>query len=85
MAVEDDLPAPVFVNTLAVNGFVNGNINLAFSQARWYPKENDDEKMVVAIAEPIVVDLRMDLRCAQQVYDAIGAILEANTKPAVTN
>lgn len=76
-----DNPEPTFVNTLAVHGFVNGNLNLAFSQARWYPQTFEGE-VKVAIEEPIVVDLRMDLRCAQQLCDALTRILEENTKPA---
>ncbi len=76
------LPDPLFVNTLAVNGFLNGIINLAFSNARWYPQQVGDE-VKVAIDEPIVVDLRLDLHCAQQVYDALGRLIEQNTKPKV--
>jgi len=77
--------APIFVNTLTVHGFLNGNVNLAFSQARWFPQAAHDGEVRVALYEPIVVDLRMDLRCAQQIYDALGKILEENTKEKVVN
>lgn len=79
-----DLPTPIFVNTLALNGFVNGVLNVAFSQARWYPRD-EGGKTIVAIDQPIVVDLRMDLACAQQLQAALVEIIEANTKPKVTS
>jgi len=69
--------APTFVNTLAVNGFMNGIINLAFSSASWFPEDGK-----VAVAEPITVDLRMDLACAQALRDALDRIIQQNTKPA---
>lgn len=72
--------APTFVNTLAVNGFLNGNVNLAFSAAHWYPVLVDG-KSQVGISEPIVLDLRMDLSCAQALRDALDRILSEQTKP----
>lgn len=69
---------PTFVNTLAVNGFLNGICNLAFSTASWFPEDGK-----VGVSEPITVDLRMDLACAQAVRDALDRIIEQNTKPAV--
>ncbi len=71
---------PTFVNTLAVNGFMNGVCNLAFSVAHWYPSIQDG-KPVVAVSEPIVLDLRMDLACAQAVRDALDRIISEQTKP----
>lgn len=76
-----DQVSPIFVNTLQVNGFLNGVINLAFSTAKWYPSR-DGDKMIVAVSEPITVDLRMDLATAQAVRDALDRIIEANTKPS---
>ena len=75
---------PIFVNTLQVNGFLNGVLNLAFSSAQWYPAPDldDSTKITVAVSEPITVDLRMDLLCAQQLRDALDRIIEANTSPA---
>lgn len=79
-----DQGRPIFVNTLQVSGFLNGVINLAFSTARWYPAPDPDDstKVIVAVTEPIAVDLRMDLACAQNLRDALDRIIEANTKPA---
>lgn len=71
----------VFVNTLAVSGFNNGIINLAFTTASFLPKE-DAGKAVVAIDEFVSANLRFDLYCAQQIRDALDVIIANNTKPA---
>ena len=76
-----DVPI-TFVTGLAVRGFNNGNINLALSVAQFLPEEIDGKVQVTA-QEVIVANLRMDLFCAQQVYEAIGKILEDQTKPVV--
>ena len=70
-----------FVNTLAVRGFSNGNVNLAFSVAQFLPEDIDGRVQVTA-QEVIVSNLRMDLYCAQQVYEALGKILADQTRPA---
>ena len=70
-----------FVNSLAVRGFSNGVLNLAFSTAQFLPQEIDG-KVQVGTQEIITANLRMDLFCAQQVYEAIGKILADQTKPA---
>lgn len=87
MAIDpDDLPTPTFVNTLAVSGFMNGNINLSLAATRWYPSQDGEGDVAVAADEVIMVDLRFDLRCAQQIRDALDRIIDMNTKPpAVTN
>lgn len=69
---------PLIVNTLAVNGFLNGVINLAYSTAHWFPAEDGKS---VSVAEPITVDLRMDLACAMTTRDALDRIIEAQTRP----
>lgn len=79
-----DLPTPILVNSVAVNGFLNGICNFAFSALQWYPETVDDETKVRTM-EKIVVDLRMDLFCAQQLRDALDRIIEANTRPKVSN
>jgi hypothetical protein len=70
----------IFTTSLAVRGFNNGVVNLALQQAQFLP-ENVDGKVQVTAQEVIVANLRMDLFCAQQVYEAIGKILEDQTKP----
>lgn len=70
-------PDICFVNTMTVSGFLNGICNLSFTTARF-----------TAVGDKVEPDeypslyLRMDLACAQQVHDALGKIIEANTKPA---
>jgi hypothetical protein len=71
----------IFTTSLAVRGFSNGVVNIALQQAQYLPEEIDG-KMQVTTQEVIVANLRMDLYCAQQVYEAIGKILAEQTKPA---
>jgi hypothetical protein len=74
--------APViFVNSLAVSGFQNGIINLAFNQSQFLPEERNGE-MIVTTQDQIVVQLRMDLYCVQQLHTSIGKIIAEQTKPA---
>lgn len=73
-----------FVNTLAVSGFNNGVINLAFTTASFVPQE-DGDKVIVAVNEFISANLRMDLFCAQQLRDALDKIIEQNTKLGAVN
>lgn len=77
---DDKNVVPTFVNTLAVSGFNNGVINLAFSTARFVPVQEDD-KTVVAVDGFISANLRMDLFCAQQLMDALSKIISDQTKP----
>lgn len=86
MAIDlDNLPAPTFVNMVSVNGFMNGVVNMSLGVQRWYPSPNADGTMVVEADELILVDLRFDLFCAQQMRDALDRIISENTKPAMTN
>jgi len=71
----------IFVNSLAVRGFANGVINLALSTAQFLP-ETIDGKTQVSAQEVITANLRMDLYCAQQVYEALGKIIQEQTVPA---
>jgi hypothetical protein len=75
-----DVPV-IFVNSLAVRGFGNGIVNLAFSTALFLP-DMVDGKVQVTSQEVITANLRMDLYCAQQVYEALGKIIQEQTKPA---
>lgn len=71
-----------FVNSVAVSGFGNGVLNIAFSTAAYTPSIDDKGNTIVAVNEFISANLRMDLFCAQQVYEALGKILQEQTKPA---
>jgi hypothetical protein len=73
----------VFVNSLAVRGFLNGVINLAFNSAKFLPEVVDGETKVTS-QDVITANLRMDLYCAQQVYEALGKIIQEQTKPAAS-
>ncbi len=75
-----DVPV-IFCTSLAVRGFNNGVCNIALQQAQYLPEEIDG-KMQVATQEVIVANLRMDLYCAQQVYEALGKIIAEQTAPS---
>jgi hypothetical protein len=76
----NEIVHPTFVNTLVVNGHLNGIVNLSFSYAHWFPHSVEGE-VKISVTEPIVLDLRMDLATAQAVHAALGTIIETNTKP----
>jgi hypothetical protein len=69
-----------FVNTVEVNGVLNGVVNLAFGTCQFLPETKEGET-IVAPAVEITANLRMDLYCAKQLHDALGRILAENTKP----
>jgi len=77
MSETKDTPL-IFVNSVGVQGSLNGIVNLLLSQARFMPNNAGEVKIEIVH----VVDLRFDLYCAQQIHDAIGKILEDQTKPA---
>jgi hypothetical protein len=66
----------VFVNTLEVQGTLNGVVNLLFATAKFIPDGAE-----VAVQKSHTLDLRFDLFCAQSVHDALTKILADNTKP----
>jgi hypothetical protein len=72
----------VFVNSVTQAGFLNGIYNVAFSTAQYIPQADDTGRMVAAVCEVISANLRMDLLCAQQLYDSLGKVLAEQTKPA---
>lgn len=74
----------VYVTNLAVNGFLNGIVNLCFTTAHFLPMQREGETVVVT-AETVSANLRFDLNVAQQIHDALGRILEDHVKPKVTN
>lgn len=71
----------IFVNTVAVNGFLNGNLNVCFTTNSFEPTLDADGKAIVSAEQHVTANLRMDLYCAQQLHAAIGAILEKQTAP----
>lgn len=74
-------PDVTFVNTLAVHGFLNGNVNLSFRTARWsLAFDPSTQKPVVDADEYDSLFLRMDLKCAQEVRDALDKILSEHTQ-----
>lgn len=83
-------PEVVFVNSLAAWGFLNGILNLAFSTFQFLPEpvqdpETGEWETKIVPSEVVTANLRMDLYTAQQLRDALDAIIEKNTKPKVTN
>jgi hypothetical protein len=81
-----------YVNELEASGIVNGVINMAFSTYAFVPElvplEDQIEgepKVIVGVSPEITVNIRFDLRLAQIMRDRLDALIEANTKPKVTN
>jgi hypothetical protein len=81
--MEKEVPI-TYVTGIATYGFLNGIINVAFTTARWLPREVEEEVKIVPYLA-ITADLRLDLNVAQELYKALGDLIEANTKPKVTN
>ena len=79
-----DEPKVIFVNTMTVSGFLNGNCNLTFTTARWSARSRDGEVYVDA-NEYESLFLRMDLNCATQVRDALDKIIAQQSKPGTVN
>jgi hypothetical protein len=73
----DERSKVVFVNSVAQAGFLNGIYNVAFSTAEFVPGEKGPEAR-----EFISANLRMDLLCAQQLYESLGKVIADQTKPA---
>lgn len=68
----------VFINQLVGSGHLNGVVNITLAVAQFTPGvDNKIEPDLVIAAR-----LRMDLFCAQQLRDALTAILEQALKPA---
>jgi hypothetical protein len=68
-----------FASAVGGSGFLNGVINLTLVTTRWTPEALGAEM----VPPDLVVSsrLRFDLKCAQDIRDALNAIIEANTKP----
>ena len=63
-----------FVNQVVGSGFVNGVINVTFATANFSPRTTEgpiDPDLVITSR------LRMDLFCAQQLYETLGKQLAA--------
>lgn len=73
-------PDVTFVNHVSVSGFLNGVVNLSLGRVRW-EAEGDTVKASVEAG----ADLRFDLYCAQQIRDALDAIIEQQITPPKAN
>ena len=70
-----------FVNDVVASGSLNGVVNLTFATALFSPGEDNkvDPDLVISSR------LRMDLYCAQNLYAALGKILENPGRPTLSN
>lgn len=72
LPIGDPYKAPtVFVNQMVGSGYLNGVVNLTLATAQFTPNHagSVDPDMVITSR------LRMDLFCAQQLYEALGKII----------
>lgn len=76
----DTKPPVIFVNQLEVCGFLNGVANIAFSTNHFLPEKGGAAGDKVVPMPEVTLNVRMDLWCLQQLHDAIGNILESQTK-----
>lgn len=69
-------PQSTFVNQLVGSGHLNGVVNCTFATANFTPNNNGgiDADLVITSR------LRMDLFCAQQLYERLGAIISETVK-----
>lgn len=76
--VSDPMNVPVtFVSNVVASGQLNGVINVAFGLYRFTPGVDGNVEPDLAIG----ARLRMDVQCAEQLYEALGSILQ-KLKPA---
>lgn len=84
MAEEKDAALPisdpyktqtVWVNQLVGSGHLNGVVNLTFATAQFTPVDGVVQPDLVITART-----RMDLFCAQQLYERLGAIIQETVK-----
>jgi hypothetical protein len=72
-----------FANDIAGIGFLNGVVNVTFTQARWTPESLNATQFPI---DSIVVGrVRFDLNVAQNLHHLLGQIIEQNTKPNTLN
>ena len=66
----------VFVNQVAGSGHLNGVVNITFATAQFTPNDGGtvDPDLVISAR------LRMDLFCAQSLYEHLGKIIEQTLK-----
>lgn len=74
--ISDPHNVPVtFIGDVGGVGFLNGVINITYVTPRFTPSANRvDNDLVVSGRH------RLDLYCAQRLYEMLGEIIEANTK-----
>ena len=77
LPVTDPYRTPTtFVNQVVGSGHLNGVVNITFATAQFTP--NADGKVDPDLV--ISARLRMDLFCAQQLYEQLGKIIEQTLK-----
>lgn len=77
LPITDPYKTPtVFVNQVAGSGHLNSVVNVTFATAQFTPNDN-------GVVDPdlvITARLRMDLFCAQSLYEQLGKIIEQTLK-----
>lgn len=74
-------PDVTLINNVSVSGFLNGVVNLSLTQLRFVARVGEDGSTKVETVGEVAADLRFDLYCAQQIRDALDAILAQHTRP----
>jgi hypothetical protein len=66
-----------FVNEVISRGSLNGVVNLTLGTYNWSVDETDKENLVVVPDLVISARLRMDVICAQRLFESLGTLLQA--------
>jgi len=75
----DNTPV-VFVSDLAAAGYLNGVVNLTFVTANWTPRDGESKEVDVDLK--ITSRLRMDMYCAQRLWDQLDRFLKTSAAPS---
>lgn len=77
LTVTDPYKTPtIFVNQIVGSGHLNAVVNLTFATANFTPNDKGSVDPDLVITSR----LRMDLFCAEQLYEQLGLIIQANRK-----
>lgn len=83
--MQNDNIGVTFVNALIGRGSLNGVINISFGVFRFDPvqtgiAENGEPVITIDNTLSVAARLRMDITCARQLYESLGALLESIDK-----
>lgn len=83
---KDPADAPLIVaSAIELSGHNNGICNILLNRVVYVPVANSDGSTRIEAHKVYPADIRFDLFCAQQIHDALGKILDEQTKPKLAS